>query len=334
MKIEEEIFKTYILNENKLIKYGFIKEKDSYKYSAKIMNNTFQVNITVDSQSKVEGKIYDLEAESEYTNFRIENITGIFALTVKDEYQKILKDIRNNCFDKKYFIYNQTNRITELIINKYKVTPEFLWEKFPTDGVFRNQKSEKWFGVIMNINKNKIIPNQNGEIEIINLKLDDITYLKQKGIYPAYHMNKKSWVSIILDDTLTDKEIMDLVDISYELSDLKDEWIIPANPKYFDVITYIESLSVFSWKQPKNINFGDTVYIYLGAPYSAILYKCKVIELDLYNEPKRPIMNLKLIQKYNPDEYPFAKLKKYGLNSVRSARRIPSKLSRELNNVR
>lgn len=331
MKIEEEIFKTYILNEKKLIKYGFTKEKESYKYSKKFMDGTFRADITIDNQGKITGKVYDLDAESEYTNFRVEDINGSFALTVKEEYQNILKDIRDNCFEKKYFAFSQSNRITELIINKYKVTPEFLWEKSPTDGVFRNPKSEKWFGLIMNIDKSKIVPKQTGEIEILNLKLDDINYQKYKGIYPAYHMNKKSWVSIILDDTLTDEEIMKLVDISYELSDLKDEWIIPANPKYFDVITYIESLPVFSWKQPKNINIGDTVYIYLGAPYSAILYKCKVIELDLYDEPQRPTMNLELIQKYDPKEYPFNKLKEYGLNSVRSARRIPSKLSRELN---
>ncbi len=331
MKLEEEIFKTYTLNKNKLISYGFIKEKENYKYSKKIINNTFQINIIIDKNGKVEGKIYDLDAEYEYTNFRIKDITGAFALKIKEEYQNVLKEIRDNCFEKKYFIFNQTNRITESIINKYHVNPEFLWVKNPNFGVFRNPKSEKWFGIIMNIDKSKIIPKQKGEIEILNIKLDDITYLKQKGIYPAYHMNKKSWVSIILDDKIPDEEIMKLVNISYELSNLKDEWIIPANPKYFDVITYIESLPIFSWKQPKNIKLEDTVYIYLGAPYSAILYKCKVIELDLYNEPKKPIMNLELIQKYDPKKYPFIKLKEYGLNSVRSPRRIPNKLSKILN---
>lgn len=331
MKIEEELFKSYILNEEKLIKYGFACENDFYKYSKKILDDTFMVNIIIDRQGKVEGKIYDLEAECEYTNFRVKNITGNFALNVREIYIDILKDIRNNCFDKKFFIYNQANRLTELIINKYRVIPEFLWEKNLGFGVFRNQKSEKWFGLIMNIDKSKIIPSNKGEVEVLNIKLDDVNYLKKKGIYPAYHMNKKSWVSIILDETLSDAGIMKLIDISYELSDLNDEWIIPANPNYFDVITYIESLPVFSWRQPKNINLGDTVYIYLGAPYSAILYKCKVIEVDLYHEPKSPTMNLEIVKKYNPKEYTFSKLKEYGLNSVRSARRIPSKLSRKLN---
>ena len=331
MKIEADIFKTYTLNENKLIDYGFVKEQSIYKYIDYILDNTFQVIINIDQNGKVEGKVFDLDAESEYTNFGIKDITGSFALKVKEEYQLILKDIRDKCYDKKYFIFNQSNRITKLIIKKYKIIPEFLWEKNPTFGVFRNQKSKKWFGIIMNIDKSKIIPDQKGEIEILNLKLDDKNYLQEKGIYSAYHMNKKSWVSIILDETLTDEKIMKLVEISYGLSALNKEWIMPANPTYFDVITYIESMPIFSWKQPKNINLGDTVYIYLGAPYSAIIYKCKVTELDIYHDQKDRVMNLNVVKKYDQKEYPFSKLKEFGLNSVRSPRRIPYRLSKKLN---
>ena len=185
MKIEADIFKTYTLNENKLIDYGFVKEQSIYKYIDYILDNTFQVIINIDQNGKVEGKVFDLDAESEYTNFRIKDITGSFALKVKEEYQLILKDIRDKCYDKKYFIFNQSNRITKLIIKKYKIIPEFLWEKNPTFGVFRNQKSKKWFGIIMNIDKSKIIPDQKGEIEILNLKLDDKNYLQEKGIYSA-----------------------------------------------------------------------------------------------------------------------------------------------------
>ena len=61
----------------------------------------------------------------------------------------------------------------------------------------------------MDIDKNKIEKNKKGEIEIINLKLDEETkeYIKQNGIYEAYHMSKKNWVTIILDDTLKDDDI-------------------------------------------------------------------------------------------------------------------------------
>ena len=57
------------------------------------------------------------------------------------------------------------------------------------------------------------------------LKTDDQTekLLNKKGIYTAYHMNKKNWVSIILDDTLKDEEIMKMVELSCGNSTAKGE---------------------------------------------------------------------------------------------------------------
>ena len=223
MNIENEVFKKYKLKKDRLISYGFEKENDIYKYSKTFMNDTFRAEICIDRNGNVLGKVLEIELDEEYTNFRMENSVGEFVNNVREEYIKILQDIANNCCDKEEFIFEQTNRITSLINEKYKVSPEFLWEKFPGIGVFRNSKSNKWFGIIMNIDKSKIIPEESGEIEVLNVKLDDDVqkYLKINGIYPSYHMSKKSWVSIILDGTLSDKDIMNLIDISYNLSSVK-----------------------------------------------------------------------------------------------------------------
>ena len=43
-------------------------------------------------------------------------------------------------------------------------------------------------------------------------------------------------------------------------------------------------MKIFSWKEPKSIKLNDIVYIYLGSPYSSIMYKCKVKELNIYND--------------------------------------------------
>ena len=218
MNIEDEVFKKYIPNSKKLIKYGFKQYNNEYKYSKTFFKNTFRADILIDSKGQVTGKVIEIELNEEYTNFRIEGSIGEFVGTVREEYRNILQDIANNCFEKEYFIFEQTNRITKLINEKYGVCPEFLWDKFPGFGVFRNARSNKWFGIIMNIDKSKIIPEKTGEIEVLNVKLDDDVqnYLGLEGIYPSYHLSKKSWISIILDDTLSDEKIMGLVDLSYE----------------------------------------------------------------------------------------------------------------------
>ncbi len=339
MNIEEKIFRRMKLNKEKLISYGFIKEKEGYYYSKKFMKDTFRADIYIDLNGNVQGKVYDLDIEEEYTNFRVEDSMGEFVNTIKEEYIKILKDIANNCFEKDYFIYEQSNRITKLIKEIYQVEPEFLWKKFPNDGVFRNARSQKWFGIIMNIDKSKIISKEKGEVEVLNVKLDDEVpkYLEQKGIYPAYHLSKKSWVSIILDDTLSDEKIMKLVDISYGASNVKGEWIVPANPKYYDVVHAFDDTDTITWKQSNHIQKGDTVYLYVAQPYSAILFKCIAVETDIpytYQDENlsiTQIMKLKLLKRYDKEEFSFETLKKYGVNAIRGPRSVTSKLSKELN---
>ena len=218
MSIESEIFKRYIPNNKKLIKYGFKKSNNEYKYSKTFMNNTFRADIAIDDKGQVLGKVIEIELDEEYTNFRIEGSIGEFVGSVREEYKSILQDIADQCFEKEYFIYEQTNRITKLINEKHGVSPEFLWDKFPGYGVFRNARSKKWFGIIMNIDRSKLNSNETGEIEVLNVKLDDKVqnYLGAKGIYQSYHLSKKSWISIILDNTLSDEKIMELVDLSYD----------------------------------------------------------------------------------------------------------------------
>lgn len=339
MSIESELFKKASVNFNKLEKYGFLKENDEYKYSKIFMNDKFRADISVDKLGNINGKIYDLEMEEEYTNFRIENVLGEFINTVKNEYMKILKDIKNKCFENKYFVFEQSNRIAELIKNRYEVLPEFLWDKFPDYAVFRNSRSGKWFGIIMSINKEKIISNESLNIEILNVKLDDKVekYLNKKNIYPAYHLSKKNWITIILDDSLTDEEIMNLIDISYQNSNIQGEWIVPANPNYFDLIESFNNSSVVDWKQSNNILKGDIVYLYVARPYSAILYKCEAIETDIPYEYKdknvsmKKIMKLKLLKKYDKDKFTLKKLNEYGIKSIRGPRGVSSRLREDLN---
>lgn len=96
-------------------------------------------------------------------------------------------------FDRTNFNGAQANRLTKYICSKYEVDPEFLWKSHPDYGVFRCRHNTKWFGIILRIDKNKLDKNSRGEIEIINVKLDDEVprFLNIPGIYEAYHMNKR-----------------------------------------------------------------------------------------------------------------------------------------------
>ena len=218
MNIEEEIFKRSNINIDKLIKYGFKKSKDTYIYEKNFLDDSFKAVITITDALK--GKVIDLETNEEYINIRTK-MMGSFVNKVREEYEKILLDIKKNCFIETPFISDQSNRVTKYIKDKYNDDPEFLWEKYPGFGIFRNKNNNKWYAALMNIDYSKF-SDRSGEVEIINIKIDKNKLndlLKIPGIYEAYHMNKKSWITIVLDDTLDDKEVFKLLDESYEIID-------------------------------------------------------------------------------------------------------------------
>lgn len=106
---------------------------------------------------------------------------------VREEFKSILVDIRDKCFVKDYFMSDQANRITNLIQNTYPDAPEFLWSKFPGYGVFKNPDNHKWYAAILNVESSKIDKNSSGEVEIINVKLNEeknTQIADEKGVLP------------------------------------------------------------------------------------------------------------------------------------------------------
>lgn len=223
MNIENEIFKRFSINYKKLENYGFIKNNNIFLLEKNFLNNDFKAIISINSKGFITGKVIENALNEEYTLHKTEML-GEFVGKVREAYKDILLDIRKHCFEPNYFIYDQTNRINGYIKEKYHNDPEFLWESSPGCGVYRNQINNKWYGIIMNVDYSKL-DNKTGEVEIINVKLDEKEIqdlLKQKGFYKAYHMNKISWITIILNDTLSDEIICSLIDKSYNIVNKKD----------------------------------------------------------------------------------------------------------------
>lgn len=211
MSIESNIFKRYVPN----------WEKCKKEYKISFLDNSFNAVIKILDNGEVTGTVYDLENNDEFLPLRVESQEGSFVGKVREEYERILTDIRDKYFIKNHFIYPQSNRITQLIYKKYGNEPEFLWEKFDGSGIFRNPESKKWYAGILDVEGSKINKNKKGIIEVLNIKLnpEEIQELLiQPDFYPAYHMNKKNWITIILDESLSNEKIMELIEKSHKLS--------------------------------------------------------------------------------------------------------------------
>ena len=118
-------------------------------------------------------------------------------------------------------------------------------------------------------------------------------------------------------------------------SSQKKNWLVPSNPKYYDVIRAFSEEEEILWKQGNdNIREGDIVYLYLGAPYSAVLYRCLVTETDIPYVGEQPVnvhlknmMKIRKQEQYPKDKWNLPVLRTYDVWSVRSARSCPDKLA-------
>ena len=111
--------------------------------------------------------------------------------------------------------------IEKYITNNYDILQEHPWDKYPTHTTFKHKDNKKWFALIMEVPFEKLKINRSGNVYVINLK--NIPELigglrKEKGIMPAYHMNKEHWITVLLDGTVTKQKICELIDVSYELT--------------------------------------------------------------------------------------------------------------------
>lgn len=248
-------------------------------------------------------------------------------------------------------IADMRKKITGYIKERYNVEAEFPWEKYDDNAVFRHLDNRKWFALIMDVSRDKLGLEGEDIVSVINLKIDDVILrdmlVSQNGIMPAYHMNKLHWITVLLDGEVPEDQVKDLIEVSYQATMSRrkktsrknevrgpKEWIIPANPKFYDVEKAFAENREITWKQGAGIRSGDTVYMYVASPVSAIRYKCKVLETDIpydyadKNLTIKALMKIRLEKVYDPDEFTFARLgEEFGIFAIRGPRGVPHSLS-------
>lgn len=224
-EMEELVFARKRWIESQMLAYGFQKIKNTYILEKPLLDGDFKATISVTSKGTVTGTVIDAMTQDEYYQLRQEQATGAYVHTVRGAYISLLKDIAASCCRDVLFASQQANRLTQGILNNFQVKPDFPWERsapYQAYGTFRHASNRKWFALIMNVKRDVLDKDGNMSlIDILNVKISPSQgeALRQiSGIYPAYHMNHKTWISIVLDDTLSDESIMDLINTSYQLT--------------------------------------------------------------------------------------------------------------------
>ena len=219
--IIQKIFKNKAIAIDRLIDYGFALDGEMYIYRADILDGQMQIVVNADGQGNIDTQVIDLDSQEVYTLFLVEDAVGSFVGGVRSAYENVLSDIADKCCERQVFKTEQAKKLIKYIREKYGDELEFLWEKFDDNAIWRRKDNRKWYALIVKLSARKLGCDSDEVVEIINIRVDPQetqSLIDGKRYYPAYHMNKKSWITICLDGSLAFDEICERVDASYALA--------------------------------------------------------------------------------------------------------------------
>ena len=113
----------------------------------------------------------------------------------------------------------------EHCLNTYGTSPDYPFEGDFETAVFRHSGSRKWYAIIMRVSRRKFGFDSDEVIDVVNLKLPTEmfgSFGAADGVYPAYHMNKLHWVSVLLPDS-PDDIVEFLLNVSFEATKSKSK---------------------------------------------------------------------------------------------------------------
>ena len=218
-RLIDDVFKHQKFIPTQMTEFGFQKTGDSYTYEENFLGGSFRAVVTV-RNGKVDGQVIDCSTGDEYYQIDVPAMQGKFVSSVRSGYLEILGRIVDHCCLTMPFASPQANRIAGRIYDQYRVMPDFPWKSKNNkdNGVFRHLNSGKWFGLIMNGRRGLVTKDDDEQnVDIINLKSDTLP-VDGRSVFPAYHMNHKYWISVVLDDQLGDDDVMRLIDESFRLT--------------------------------------------------------------------------------------------------------------------
>ncbi len=129
---------------------------------------------------------------------------------------------------------------------------------------------------------------------------------------------------------------------------MSENWIVPCSVKFFDVVKHFEENKTIVWRKVSALKKGDIAYIYIGAPYSEIKYKCHIIDDDVDEKTlqsneyairktesgkRQKYIKMELDHVYDEGELSLDKLRANGLGQTQIQARTDRRLQAFISNV-
>lgn len=209
-------------NFKKLVDYGFTSDGEQFRYSTEILDGQFELRVSVSADKQVKTSVFDLSTGEPYTLHLVVEAGGAFVGSVRSEYERVLTEIAEKCFERDVFKSDCAHKVIEYVRQKYGDELQYLWKTFPSNAVWRRKDNKKWYGIMLVLSKRKLGLDSDEVVNMIDLRIDPKVLPKimdGKKYFAGYHMNKQRWFTMCLDGSVPVEEICDWIDSSYILAE-------------------------------------------------------------------------------------------------------------------
>ena len=213
------ILKTAKILPEKLADFGFEKNDDSFLCRKDLAGTDFYVVLKLESEN-LSAEVFEKTTDERYVLFDVERAKGSFDCSVRKQVFGIIDKFREKCcvstdVKKKY---------AEFIQERFGINGDNPWQDTPEYTVFRCE-NKKWFALVMKIKFRQIGIFGDEDVFVVNLKSDCEKIpeiVDKKTVFPAWHMNKKYWITVLLTSATDWKKLCELTERSFELVNKKN----------------------------------------------------------------------------------------------------------------
>ena len=217
-------------NIEKFEEFGFKKNGEDLVLKREVPSTDFYTEIFIQGDNMT-AEVFDSESGEKYALLDVKKARGAFVSEIREKVGAIVDEIVHECFLKE----DLKEKYIAFIESEFGVKPDYPWaekadsqngtksgfnsDRFSDYSVFRCP-NEKWFALVMHISYKNLGFESDERVFVVNLKADKEqieAIVDKKSIFPAYHMNKKYWITALLTSATDLAKLEELTRRSYEL---------------------------------------------------------------------------------------------------------------------
>jgi len=208
------ILRSAVPQSEKLKALGFVEQGNELVLKRDLKDSEFYTVISI-SEKNFTASVYEIETDEKYALFDMPSANGAFIGGLREKVAAIIESIVEKSFTSECLY----EKYVQHLLETYKCPRDFPWEDSPDCSVFRCP-NDKWFALIMDVSFKSLGMQSEEKVFVVNLKADAEKIpelVDKKSIFPAYHMNKKYWITVLLTAVTDYNKLCELTKRSYEL---------------------------------------------------------------------------------------------------------------------